>query len=126
MFIGRTVATQAIGDGVCEGTVGSFTTTGESEYSIQYTDGTTAALTQAALKKVLLPPPDAATATAPAVIGRTVVTDGVPTTAETYTKAPPEDGPAIAAASHTAATLDEAAATEGTVTKAAVQRQRTN
>ena len=37
---------------VCEGTVVSFTTTGGCKYSIQYTDSTTAALTQAAPKEV--------------------------------------------------------------------------
>ena len=130
-FIGRTVAKQTVGDGVCEGTVVSFTTSGGCKYSIQYRDGTTATLTKTTLKKILLPPPDASTAAetaAAALIGRTAVADGMPTAAETDTEAPPEDGTAVATKPHAAAAaaLDEAAATDGTVTQAAVQHVRTN
>ena len=112
-----------------EGTVVSFTTTGGCKYSIQYTDGTTAALTQAAPKKVLLLPPVAHMATdAPsaALIGRTAVGDGVPTSTEADTQAPPEDGTAVATKPHaaTVAAVDEAAATDLTVTKVGVQHQR--
>ena len=111
--------------GVCEGTVVSFTTA-RSKYRIEYTDGTTAALSKTALKKLLLPPPVASTAAAAeaasAVIGTTAVGDGVPTAVEADTEAPPEVLTAVAAA----APLDGAAATDGTVSKAGVQHQRTN
>ena len=86
MFIGRTVAKQAVGDGVCEGTVVSFTTAG-SKYRIEYTDGTTAALTKTALKRILLSPPVPSTAAetdAPSAVG-----DGMPTATDADTKAPP-------------------------------------
>ena len=94
MFIGRTVAKQTVEHGVCEGTVVSFTTTGGCKYSIQYTDGTTAALTQTALKRILLPPQVASTAAetdAASTLG-----DGMPTTTEAGTDAPPEEGTAAA------------------------------
>ena len=112
-----------VGDGVCEGSVVLFTTAG-SKYCIEYTDGTTAALTKIALNKVLSPPPIAGTAAATdaasAVIGRTAVGGGIPTATEATTKAPPEGETAASAL----AALDEAAATDGTVSKAGVQHQR--
>ena len=64
------------------------------------------------------------------LIGTTAVGAGMPTATESDTEAPPEDLTAVATKPHAAATaaaaLDEAAATDGTVTQAAVQHQRTN
>ena len=101
MFIGRTVAKQTVGHGVCEGTVVSFTTAG-SKYRIEYTDGTTAALTKTALMKVLSPPPIAGTAAetdaASAIIGRTAAGDGISTATEANTEAPPEDETTVSSA----------------------------
>ena len=62
MFIGRTVAKQTVGHGVCVGTVVSFMTSGY-KYCIEYTDGTSAVLTKTALTKLLPLPPVAGTAT---------------------------------------------------------------
>ena len=100
MFIGCTVAKQTVGDGVCEGTVVSFTT---RKYSIEYTDGTTAALTRTALKKVLSLPPDAGTTAAtdaPSAVG-----DGMPTATEADTEAPPEEGAAAATKRHSSSSV---------------------
>jgi len=100
------------------------------KYCIEYIDGTIAiaALTKTALKKVLLPPLVKPFATdAPSVTRGAVGEDGVPTATESDTEAPPEEGTAVATEPHAAAAaLDEAAATDGTVSKAAVQHQRTN
>ena len=94
VFIGRTVAKQTVGHSVCEGTVVSFTTAG-SKYRIEYTDGTTAALTKTAIMEVLSPPPMASTAAetdvASAIIGRTAAGDGISTATEANTEVPPED-----------------------------------
>ena len=62
------------------------------------------------------------------MIGRTATADGIPAAIEADTEAPPEDGTAVATKRHAAAeaALDGAAATDGTVSKAAVQHQRTN
>ena len=66
------MAKQTDGHGVCDGTVVSFTTAG-GKYCIQYTDGTTAALTKTALTKVLSPPPVAVTAVATDIISAVVI-----------------------------------------------------
>ena len=67
--------------------------------------------------------PDAATAaaaaTASAVVGTTAVGGGVSTAIEADTEAPPEDLTAAAAVG-----VEQAAATDGTVTQTAVQHQR--
>ena len=72
VFIGRTVAKQTIGHGVCEGTVVSFASHG-SKYSIEYTDGTTAALTKTALTKILSP------VSVPQILATNVATAGATT-----------------------------------------------
>ena len=53
IYIGCTVVKQLDGQTVCLGTVVAFKSTGK--YTIQYTDGTTAALNKTALKRVLSP-----------------------------------------------------------------------
>ena len=126
-YIGRTVAKQTVGHGVCEGTVVSFTTRWKQiQYPVHrwYDCSTHQNSTQETIITATSCWYNSCNSCSSTSDRENSSGDGIPTATEADTEAPPEDGTAVATTTPAAAALDEAAATDGTVTKAGVQHQR--